>query len=81
MVNTYNLKQRFQIWFSNLGMLLIGSSLKGFIAFYFNSLISSFSFFKFLDLISFRLKSNLFISVPYNMRTEHAYQAVFINKL
>jgi hypothetical protein len=81
MVNTYNLKQRFQIWFSNPGMLRSGSSLKGYIASYFTNLISCFSFFKFFDLISFRLKSNLFISVPYKMRTEHASQAVFINKL
>jgi hypothetical protein len=44
-------------------------------------LIACFSAFKFLDLISFNIKSNLFIYVPYNVRTEHAYQAVFINKL
>ena len=81
MVNTYDLKQRFQIWFSNPEMLHTFSSSKGFIASYFTSLISCFSFFKFLDLISFRLKSNFFISVPYKLRTEHAYQAVFINKL
>ena len=69
MVNTYNLKQRFQIWFSNIEMLYNNSSFKGFVA----SHVAS--------LISFNKKSNLFISVPYKMRTEHAYQAVFINKL
>ena len=81
MVNTYDLNQFLKKRFSNFEKLFCFLASKEFSTPCFLSFLSYYTAFKFLDLISFNLKSNLFIYVPYKMRTEHAYQAVFINKL
>ena len=81
MVNTYDLNQFLKKRFSKFEKLFCFLASKESSTPCLLSFLSYYTAFNFSGLISIKLKSNFFVSVPYKLRTEHAYQAVFINKL